>query len=82
MANDGMESITDHDFFELVYEIAFGEDAFYKEYSHKEVIEKLREISDSACDFEEISIYQKQTIDSLRATIAASVYTAKEKNNG
>jgi hypothetical protein len=39
-------------FKEMVYEIAFGDEAIEKEYSDSEVIERLREFSDNALKWE------------------------------
>ena len=40
-------------FLESTFEIAFGDDAINKEYTMKEVVEKLREYSDNALKWEE-----------------------------
>jgi len=42
-------------FKEQVYEIAFGDDAINKGYSEQEVLDKLREHSDNAWKYEELS---------------------------
>ena len=36
----------DKEFIELVYELAFGDDAINKGYSHEEVLERITEFSD------------------------------------
>ena len=48
-----MRIITDKEFKEEVFEIAFGDRAINKEYSNEEVINKLREYSDKALEVEE-----------------------------
>lgn len=40
--------MTDEEFIELAYEIAFGDSAIHKDYSHEEVISRLREFSDNS----------------------------------
>ena len=39
--------MTEREFIEEVYEIAFGDDAINRDFSHEEVLERLREFSDS-----------------------------------
>lgn len=46
---------TTQDLLEGVYELAFGEDAINKEYSNEEVLAKIREFSDKALRFDEMS---------------------------
>ena len=43
----------DQEFIAEIYELAFGEDAINKDFSHGEVIEKLKEFSDHAYKWEE-----------------------------
>ncbi len=43
----------DSRFIEEIYEIAFGEDAINRDFSHDEVIEQIREFSDNALEWEE-----------------------------
>ena len=49
--------IIDHNddsrFIEEIYELAFGEDAINRDFSHGEVIEQIREFSDHALEWEE-----------------------------
>jgi hypothetical protein len=46
--------MTDNDFKEAVYELAFGDNAINKGYSDDEVIAMLREFSDNALKYEEL----------------------------
>ena len=46
-----------HDMIELLFDIAFGEDAINKEYDPEEVLDKLREFSDTALESEEDANY-------------------------
>jgi hypothetical protein len=46
--------MTDKQFKEAVYELAFGDNAINKGYSEEEVIAILREFSDDALRYEEI----------------------------
>lgn len=43
------------EFKEEIYELAFGDNAMNKEYTNKEVIEKVKEFSDDAYDYSEIA---------------------------
>ena len=47
------EVVLDRDFVEEVWELAFGENAWNKEYNDQEVLEKLRQYSDHAFKWEE-----------------------------
>jgi len=40
------------EFIELVYEIAFGDDAINRDFSKQEVLEELRRFSDEALEIE------------------------------
>ena len=40
--------MTDKEFLENVYEIAFGDNAINKDYSHEEVLQRLMSFSDAA----------------------------------
>ena len=40
-------------FIEQIYELAFGDDAINRNFSHDEVIEQIREYSDTALEVEE-----------------------------
>ena len=54
MIDSGATSeMTDSTFIEEIYEIAFGEDAINRDFSHDEVIEQIREFSDNALEWEE-----------------------------
>ena len=45
--------MTDSRFIEEIYELAFGDDAINRDFSHGEVIEQIREFSDHALEWEE-----------------------------
>ena len=47
------EVVLDRDFVEEVWELAFGENAWNKEYNDQEVLEKLKQYSDHALKWEE-----------------------------
>jgi len=47
------EVVLDRDFVEEVWELAFGEDAWNKEYSDQEVLEKLKQYSAQAIKWEQ-----------------------------
>jgi hypothetical protein len=59
--------IIDHNddsrFIEQIYEIAFGEDAINRDFSHDEVIEQIREFSDNALEWEESGLNLDQLHD-------------------
>ena len=40
--------MTDEEFIELAYEIAYGDSAIDKDYSHEQIISRLREFSDNS----------------------------------
>jgi hypothetical protein len=46
--------MTDKQFREAIFEIAFGDNAINKGYSYEEVIAVLREFSDDALKYEEL----------------------------
>ena len=46
--------MTDKQFKEAVYELAFGDNAINKGYSDEEVIAMLKEFSDNALKYEEV----------------------------
>ena len=48
--------MTDSRFIEEIYEIAFGDDAINRNFSHDEVIEQIREFSDNALNWEELGL--------------------------
>ena len=56
--------IIDHNddsyFIEEIYEIAFGDDAINRNFSHDEVIEQIREFSDHALEWEESGLELEQ----------------------
>ena len=61
MIDSGATSeMTDSRFIEEIYEIAFGEDAINRDFSHYEVIEQLREFSDHALEWEESGLNLEQ----------------------
>ena len=53
-------AMTPKQFMEEVYEIAFGDQAYYRGFFPEEVIEQLREFSDNALIYEELSLEPKQ----------------------
>ena len=52
--------MTDSRFIEEIYELAFGEDAINRDFSHDEVIEQIREFSDHALEWEESGLDLEQ----------------------
>ena len=52
--------MTDSRFIEEIYELAFGEDAINRNFSHDEVIEQIREFSDHALEWEESGLDAEQ----------------------
>ena len=56
--------IIDHNddsrFIEQIYELAFGDDAINRNFSHDEVIEQIREFSDHALEWEESGLELEQ----------------------
>ena len=53
-------AMTPKQFMEEVYEIAFGDQAYYRGFFPEEVIEQLREFSDNALLYEELSLEPEQ----------------------
>ena len=53
-------AMTPRQFMEEVYEIAYGDQAYYRGFFPEEVIEQLREFSDNALIYEELSLEPKQ----------------------
>ena len=53
-------AMTPRQFMEEVYEIAFGDQAYYRGFFPEEVIEQLREFSDNALIYEELSLEPEQ----------------------
>jgi len=49
-------AMTPRQFMEEVYEIAFGENAYYRGFFPEEVLETLKEFSDNALILEELSL--------------------------
>ena len=47
--------MTNIEFKEAVYELAFGDDAINKGFTDKEVLETLREFSDKALELDELN---------------------------
>ena len=45
----------DKDFIEIIFEIAFGDDAINKDYTKEEVVTKIQEYSDNALLYEEVN---------------------------
>ena len=52
--------MTDSRFIEEIYELAFGDDAINRNFSHDEVIEQIREFSDNALEWEESGLDLEQ----------------------
>ena len=52
--------MTDSRFIEEIYELAFGDDAINRNFSHDEVIEQIREFSDHALEWEESGLDLEQ----------------------
>ena len=52
--------MTDSRFIEEIYELAFGDDAINRDFSHGEVIEQIREFSDHALEWEESGLDLEQ----------------------
>ena len=52
--------MTPRQFMEEVYEIAYGDQAYYRGFFPEEVIEQLREFSDNALIYEELSLEPEQ----------------------
>ena len=55
-----MPELTDKQFIEAVYEIAFGEDAINRNFGHAEVIEQLEEFSDDSLKWDSIPDEDKE----------------------
>ena len=55
--------MTPRQFMEEVYEIAFGDQAYYRGFFPEEVLETLREFSDNALKVEELSLEPEQYED-------------------
>tara|TARA_Y100001937_G_C7093378_1_gene318892 strand:- start:403 stop:687 length:285 start_codon:yes stop_codon:yes gene_type:complete len=53
-------AMTPRQFMEEVYEIAYGDQAYYRGFFPEEVIEQLREFSDNALIYEELSLEPEQ----------------------
>jgi len=56
-------TMTPRQFMEEVYEIAFGDQAYYRGFFPEEVLETLREFSDNALKVEELSLEPEQYED-------------------
>ena len=53
--------MTPRQFMEEVYEIAFGDQAYYRGFFPEEVIEQLKEFSDNALRVEELSLEPEES---------------------
>ena len=51
--NSCIEKLTEDQFIEIVYELAFGDDAINREFSREEVLQRLRKFSDDAFKYNE-----------------------------
>ena len=47
-------------FIEEVYEIAFGDNAINRNFSHQEVIEQLKEINEDSVKWDQVNDYDKE----------------------
>ena len=47
-------------FIEAVYEIAFGDNAINRNFSHQEVIEQLKEINEDSVKWDQVNDYDKE----------------------
>tara|TARA_S200002703_G_C3585808_1_gene179938 strand:- start:26 stop:172 length:147 start_codon:yes stop_codon:yes gene_type:complete len=47
--------LKDKDFIEIIFELAFGDDAINKDYTKEEVVAKIQEYSDNALLYEEVN---------------------------
>jgi len=56
-------AMTPRQFMEEVYEIAYGDNAYYRGFFPEEVLETLREFSDNALKVEELSLEPEQYAD-------------------
>ena len=56
-------AMTPRQFTEEVYEIAYGDQAYYRGFFPEEVLETLREFSDNALKVEELSLEPEQYED-------------------
>ena len=56
-------AMTPRQFMEEVYEIAFGDQAYYRGFFPEEVLETLKEFSDNALKVEELSLEPEQYED-------------------
>ena len=56
-------AMTPRQFMEEVYEIAYGDQAYYRGFFPEEVLETLREFSDNALKVEELSLEPEQYED-------------------
>jgi len=52
--------MTDKEFIEAVYEIAFGHDAINRKFGHAEVIEQLEEYNEDSLKWEIVNDYDKE----------------------
>jgi len=47
-------------FIEEVYELAFGDNAINRNFSHEEVIEQLKEINEDSVKWDQVNDYDKE----------------------
>jgi len=52
--------MTDKEFIEAVYELAFGHDAINRNFGHAEVIEQLEEYNEDSLKWEIVNDYDKE----------------------
>ena len=56
--------MTDKDFIERVYELAFGHDAINRNFGHAEVLEQLEEFNEDSLKWDSISEEDKEHYES------------------
>ena len=56
--------MTDKEFIEAVYELAFGDNAINRNFTYEDVITQLREFSDDAVKWDAIPYVDKVRLDS------------------
>ena len=52
--------MNDKEFIEQVYEIAFGDNAINRNFSHEEVIDALKEINEDSVKWDQVNDYDKE----------------------
>lgn len=57
--------MTNKQFIEEIYELAFGDNAINKKYSHKQVIKKIKKFNDNALKYEMILEENPEIVDAI-----------------